>query len=351
MIKNNLSWDTFSIPDIFDEIQRGKRFKKSDHVAGKVPYISSTALNNGVDSFVTQIHKNRVFKDCISLANSGSVGKAFYEPFTFVASDHITHLKKSGMSKYGYLYLTTSLEKQKSNFNFNREINDKRIERLKIVLPTDASGNPAYDHMEEYTSTQEKTLLDRYKSFALKNLEETIFSDIPPLEEKKWGHFLIDSLFIVNRPRYRTHHSYQDGEIPFIASGARNNGVVRYCDPKKDEKLDSGNCITVSPVDGSSFYQPVDFLGRGGGGSSMIILRNRRLNKYNGIFIAGAVQKACSQYMYGRMGNSNSIKRKQILLPIDDSQQPDYAYIEQYVKNKMCEKYKKYLDYLESQNR
>ena len=98
-------WKPFFVPEIFDEIERGKRLKKADHIIGDVPYASSTGDNNGIDAFIEASEGTRVFDNCISLANSGSVGSAFYEPFAFVASDHVTHLKHNGLSKYQYLFL------------------------------------------------------------------------------------------------------------------------------------------------------------------------------------------------------------------------------------------------------
>ena len=143
-------WEPFPVPDIFEEIQRGKRLKNADHIAGIVPYVSSTALNNGVDDFIVDTEGTRVFSDCISLANSGSVGSAFYEPFRFVASDHITHLSCTNANMYIYLFLISVIKAQKSNFNFNREINDQRIKRMRIMLPVDGDGNPDYAFMEQY---------------------------------------------------------------------------------------------------------------------------------------------------------------------------------------------------------
>ena len=79
-------WKDFAVPEIFQNIQRGKRLKNADHIPGIVPYVSSTANNNGVDDYIEATEGTRVFKNCISLANSGSVGTAFYEPFAFVGA-------------------------------------------------------------------------------------------------------------------------------------------------------------------------------------------------------------------------------------------------------------------------
>lgn len=74
-------WKPFLITEIFTEIQRGKRLKKADHTEGTVPYVSSTALNNGVDGFIGNEGSIRIFDDCITIANSGSVGSAFFHQY------------------------------------------------------------------------------------------------------------------------------------------------------------------------------------------------------------------------------------------------------------------------------
>lgn len=155
-------WKHFRMPEIFCLIQRGKRLKNADHVPGIVPYVSSTANNNGVDDYIEATPGTRAFGDCISLANSGSVGTAFYEPFEYVASDHVTALKTEGMSKYVYLFLIATIEKQGSNFNFNREINDARIKNMQIMLPVDDAGEPDYAYMEQYSKNM---MLRKYKQY------------------------------------------------------------------------------------------------------------------------------------------------------------------------------------------
>ena len=158
-------WGHFLIPDVFPNIQRGKRLKNADHVPGIIPYVSSTAKNNGVDDYVMATAGTRSFSDCISLANSGSVGTAFYEPFEFVASDHVTSLKREGTSKFVYLFRATTIERQGSNFNFNREINDARIKKMQVMLPVTDEGKPDYKYMEQYAKNMMLRKYEQYLAF------------------------------------------------------------------------------------------------------------------------------------------------------------------------------------------
>ena len=117
--------------------------------SGLVPYVSSTALNNGVDGFISNSERIRKFSYCLSLANSGSVGSAFYEPFEFIASDHVTHLKNEDYNSYQYLFLATLLRRLSQKYNFNREMTDQRIAREKILLPVDDEGKLNVALMEQ----------------------------------------------------------------------------------------------------------------------------------------------------------------------------------------------------------
>lgn len=218
-------------------------------------------------------------------------------------------------------------------------------------IPTDADFEKAIgDYLTfEFSMVMQmrEGMLMRYKNYVAGQLYQMEYKDIPALDEKEWKEFRIGELFEVSRPKARNKDDYDLGDIPFVASGAMNNGVMKYCKTREGERLDAGNCITVSPVDGSSFYQPMDFLGRGGAGSSILMLRNDGLNLLRGEFMARMIQQTCSKYSYGHMGNKDSIKRERVMLPVDDDGKPDYAYMEQYAKNMMLRKHKQFLSFLD----
>lgn len=166
---SDLDWKEFFIEKVFSNPKRGKRLKKEDHIEGDIPYVSSSSFNNGVDAFVGNEHKVRKYKDCLSLANSGSVGSCFYEPFEFIASDHITHLKGE-YTPQQYLFMACMLNRLSEKYNFNREINDMRISREKIMLPLTEEGKPDLEYMDSYIN---KIIIHKKKEY-LRFAEETI---------------------------------------------------------------------------------------------------------------------------------------------------------------------------------
>ena len=150
----------------------------------------------------------------------------------------------------------------------------------------------------------------------------------------QWNEFSIGKLFSISKPESRVLANYDDGSVPFVASGNESNGVQKYCQPQKDETLDKANCITVSPVDGFSTYQPVDFLGRGGAGSSIHILRNNHLNRNISLFICAVLRQQLKKYSYNNMLSARTLKNETVKLPATPDGQPDWVYMEQYIRQR-----------------
>lgn len=358
---NEKEWGKFNFSDVFD-IKKGFYNKKpTDSGDGTIPFLGATSFNNGVTRFLTMreienssktgdIHNSSIDKKlfpgrAIAVTNNGSVGRAYYQEAMFTCSHDINplYLLDHELSRDEALFLVRTIEEQGKLFQYARKWRPTRMVKSKIMLPVTDSGAPDYDFMARYASTTKEVMLARYKKYVTKQLSQLEYKDIPALDEKKWKEFRIGDLFKVSRPRARNKDDYEEGGVPFVASGAVNNGVMKCCKIKPDENPDSGNCITVSPVDGSSFYQPINFLGRGGAGSSILMLRNDELNLFRGQFMARMIHQTCSKYNYGHMGNKDSIKREHIMLPVVEDGDPDYDYMEQYTKNMMLRKYKQYL--------
>ncbi|QEJ98623.1 restriction endonuclease subunit S [Treponema phagedenis] len=146
----NIEWKAFKFNEIFRKIKRGKRLTKANQITGNIPYISSTALNNGIDNFIKNSGNVRKGKNALTVANSGSVGSCFYHCYEYIASDHVTSLQASNADKYIYLFMSTIIKRLEEKYSFNREINDERIKAEKIILPIDKNGNPHWEYMSKF---------------------------------------------------------------------------------------------------------------------------------------------------------------------------------------------------------
>lgn len=159
-----------------------------------------------------------------------------------------------------------------------------------------------------------------------------------------WHDFQIINIFDIKSPATRSTKTYTEGNTPFVSSKSINNGVDSYLEPKANETLEKGNCISVSPLDGSAFYQENDFLARGGAGSAISLLYNDNLTKYNALFICSIIKKSASKFDYNDALNGKNLAKLSIKLPIQynkdgsmvldnkNNPTPNWKYMNDYMK-------------------
>lgn len=157
-------WKEFFVTDIFNKPVRGKRIISANYINGNKPVVSSAGGNNGVIAFVGNTEKIREYENCLSVANGGvSAGFAFYHPYKYIATDHVTHFKGNKLNKYHYLFLGTVIKNQMhKKYDFSREMTDPRLQREKIIVPITESGFPDYDFMEQYAKN---IMIRKYKEY------------------------------------------------------------------------------------------------------------------------------------------------------------------------------------------
>ena len=162
---DEVEWREVNLADVFTVIQRGKRLIKSNQIEGDQPYVSSTMNLNGIDAFIGNDQHVRCFENCLTIANSGSVGNVFYHPYKFVASDHVTALINNNFSPCHYRFIAVCLRSTGKKYSFNREMSDRRIRRERILLPVNKNGEVDYHFMEKYMADQENKILSRVERF------------------------------------------------------------------------------------------------------------------------------------------------------------------------------------------
>lgn len=152
------------------------------------------------------------------------------------------------------------------------------------------------------------------------------------IDTSTWKEFKIADLFTIKLPSARSAKQYSEGNVRYVSSGAFNNGVANYLEPKDDEALDIGHCITVSPLDGSAFWQDEDFMGRGGSGASISMLYNENLTEMRALFICSIIRNTASKFGYTNLLNSKNLKTLILKLPVTPAGTPDWPYMEEYMR-------------------
>ena len=217
------------------------------------------------------------------------------------------------------------------------------MRRQKIHLPVTEDGTPDYDYMENHIRAVEEKILQHYRDF----VQTVDAAQVQPLNEKSWRAFLVGDLFRLETGKCsqanRLQHDAQG--IPYIGATNRNNGVVSFVRPV-EKLIQRGNCIAfIKQGEGSvgySVYKAEDFIAS----TSVALGYADFLNRYVGIFITTIADKVRGRYSYNYPRSETRLKNERLMLPVNDAGEPDFEYMENYIKKIEAAKYKKYLDYI-----
>lgn len=322
-------WREFFLYDIFPDIQRGKRLKTADHVDGNIPYVSSSAANNGVDAFIGNGGKVRKYNDCITLANSGSVGKAFFHPYEFIASDHVTALQSPTMNKYSYIFIATMVGRLQEKYSFNREINDIRINKEKVLLPVDEQGKPDYVFMEQFVKECEQQLIQKYIQYISDNVQ--IGGGIAPLNKREWKEFHISDVFLIRPGKRLTKTDMVCGDTPFIGASDSNNGITAFVGNSNASKDKNVLGVNYNGSVVESFYHPYNCLFSDD--VKRFKIKGVEGSEYLYLFMKTVILQQKRKYAYGYKFNEQRMKKQMIVLPVNINGMPDWAYMEEYAKH------------------
>lgn len=143
-------WGSFALGTLFN-IVKGKRLTKAEMKSGKIPFIGSSALNNGCTAMIGN-DKNQHPENTITVCYNGSVGETFYQDQPYIASDDVNVLyPKFTMNRQIALFIVPLIKGVSSRYDYIDKWKKEAMEADKIYLPVDKNSDPDWDYMEEYT--------------------------------------------------------------------------------------------------------------------------------------------------------------------------------------------------------
>ena len=152
-----------------------------------------------------------------------------------------------------------------------------------------------------------------------------------------WNEYKVEKLFdsIYKTPSYDddglTQRSAQDPDaIPYVTRTESNNGVKSFVSKNGLEAIESGNAIVVGDTTSTVSYQPKPFVA----GEHIIAARADWLNEYTGLFVTCLLRRERYRYSYGRAYKLDLIKNTMIRLPADKDGNPDWKWVEDYVRSR-----------------
>lgn len=319
------SWKEFRVGELFScETTLGIP-SKNDLADGNINYITRSAIDNGFSGTCgNEDHKNK--GNCITIGAEGFV--AFWQSDDFVAGNKVYALRHPNMNEINGLFVCSALNALSDRYSFaDARVLDKiKVEIIK--LPATSDGQPDWDYMESYMKAvmeeSEKSLENLRKADDTKHL----------IDVSGWGEFRVGDLFDMSLSKDDIQpKSIIEGNIPLISSGKTNNGIVAYIQDDK-ATIQKANTITVDMF-GKAFYQVNPYYCVSHGRVN-ILTSKFDMNEYIGMFVAIAIEKVSNEkYEFDSMCTGTKLAEDIIRLPITSTGEPDWQYMEDYMRRIM----------------
>lgn len=172
------------------------------------------------------------------------------------------------------------------------------------------------------------------------------------LDDREWKPIPIISVFDRFEPgkgKGLNHLEQAAHGISYIGATNRNNGVLCFVKDTDDSRkmMQEGNCIGfIKNGDGSAgyaIYKQEPFVST----SDVIYGYASWLNPYTGLFFVTAQDMIEHKYSHGYKRNAQHLKGDRVMLPVSDAGEPDYQFMEDYIRELMIKKRNQYLSILE----
>ena len=349
------TWKWFRYDEIFD-IKHGFYNKKpEDNPEGDIPFIGATDSNNGVTShsdletiaITTKTGdgsnspmSEKIFENCIAVTNNGSVGYAYYQakPFTCTHDVNPLYLKGHEINPYIALFLCTIIEKERFRWAYGRKWRPIRMPSSMIKLPVTPQGTPDWQYMENFIKDTilpqlpkkaQKVWLKKYNPTPMK-IEKM------QLNTKDWKWFQISDFCdkpykakAYNANELEECYANHEHSILYVTRTDVNNGCKGFVINENFSDIEDGNAITIGDTTSTIFYQKQRFIC----GDHMVVLRSKHFNIYTGLFITTLLNKERFRYNYGRAFTMDILEQTRIKLPVTPSGDPDWQFMEDYIKS------------------
>lgn len=348
MMLNTSKWKEFNLDKLFD-ISAGIYHYSDEYDIGDTPYISASNENNGIQQ---RINLEPEFSgNCIV---AGKVGcTTFYQSEDFCATSDVNIFKPKNFEltrKIG-LFITAIINfSENYKWNYGRQCRVGDSKKVKIKLPTKMKQDeyvidpekkfseegyiPDFNFIDEFMENIENGERESSirNSLNTKNLIADSFENV---NVSNWGEFELGEIFekIYKAKPYikgelETIDYPKNGYIPFITRTENNNATDAYVSLSDIDFYEKGNAIIIGDTTSTTFYQKKIFAT----GDHIVVCRAEWLNEYNALYIKSIIDKNRYRYNYGRAFKMDLIKKTTVKLPQNSQGNPDFKYMESYIK-------------------
>lgn len=291
-----------------------------------IDFIGRTSISNGIQGKLYELKYAPNEAGTYSVTQIGTK-VCQYRENRWYASQNIFKLvpldkAMNKASKFLTTVITQALKCTYSDDTYSSYPTLKNLRQQEIKLPVDDHENPDWNYMEDYIKNLEDKVKDNLDKFSMKNTSEKI-------DTRDWKEFKVGDLFDAERGKIKRLQSQNDGNTPVIAAGFSNQGIAGMYDV--DAEYENKITISCNGVGcGSAFYHPYPF---NLNGDAIVLTELKPMNDLVKQFISCMLNGVLTRkYSYEEKCSADKAKDATIKIPVDDNGEPDWVYMENFMK-------------------
>lgn len=331
------------------KVESGRDIYALERIEGRIPYITAGSQNNGIGYFVANRNET-LDKGYIAFNRNGAVGIAFYHPYWSVMGNDCRkiHLDEADGNLYVGLFVATAISMQSKSFSYSRKLGTGRANKLQIMLPVNEDGEPDFQFMEDYIRELMSRKYKQYRDYANRILTDFTGCDYVNrwrnglLNNQNWAAFVISDIFDIMPGKRLVAADTTEGNRPFIGALDNNNGVARFVNDRNcsiDKNVLGVNYNGNGMVIG--FYHPYECIFSDD--VKRFHLKHYEDNQFVLLFMKVCILMQKQKFGYLYKFNAERMAHTSIMLPVTESGDPDYPFMELYGKVLFARKYEQYL--------
>lgn len=316
-------WKEFLVGELF-AAERGKVKNIQPLCPGETPIIAAGAYNQGIAGMyeIDSAYENRITISC----NGAGCGSTFYHPYKFnVNGDAITLIEKSSMSDKAKSFIACILNGAFTRkYSYEEKCSPQKALDEIVRLPATPDGAPDWAYMESYMANLEtKVAKSLTLLHAAKNAEKK------KVDTRGWVSFALGTLFNIVKGKRLTKAEMKSGETPFIGSSALNNGCTAMIGNDKNQHPENTITVCYNGSVGETFYQDQPYIASD---DVNVLYPKFTMNRQIALFIVPLIKGVSSRYDYIDKWKKEAMEADKIYLPVDKNGDPDWDYMEEYMK-------------------
>lgn len=327
-------WKEFRVGELF-AAERGKVKNIQPLCPGETPIIAAGTYNQGIAGMyeIDSAYENRITISC----NGAGCGSTFYHPYKFnVNGDAITLIEKSSMSDKAKSFIACILNGAFTRkYSYEEKCSPQKALDEIVRLPATPDGAPDWAYMESYMANLETKVAE-----SLTMLQAAKDAEKKKVDTREWGEFHLYDIFSISMGNKfdRSKMCEVDEGINFVGRSALTNGVACAVTSVEDKK---GNTVQPYPAGditialggsiGAAFVQDREFYTS----QNVCVLHtdDPSITERAKWFVSASITASCGNYEAFTDELNRHIRTDFIIrLPVDKTSQPDWAYMEEYMR-------------------